>query len=96
MDFYTVRDLRTIPKNIWDNLNEKGEVVITNNGKPTALMLNIEDCKLEEILAVVKQAQVMRAINNMRLNAVRNNVGNLSEEEIEQEIAEMRKEQKRC
>ena len=37
MNFYTVRDLRTTPKSIWDSLTTNGEVVITNNGK--ALML---------------------------------------------------------
>ena len=41
MDFYTVRDMRTTPKSLWDSLTADGEVVITNNGKPTTLMLDI-------------------------------------------------------
>ena len=36
MNFYTVRDLRTTPKSIWENLSADGEVIITNNGRPTA------------------------------------------------------------
>ena len=43
MNFYTVRDLRTTPKNIWENLATDGEVVITNNGKPTAILFDIAD-----------------------------------------------------
>lgn len=43
MKFYTVRDLRTTTKTLWDNLSTDGEVVITNNGKPTALLFDIAD-----------------------------------------------------
>ena len=38
MNFYTVRDLRTTPKSIWENLSADGEVIITNNGRPTAIL----------------------------------------------------------
>ena len=48
MNFYTVRDLRSTPKSIWDHLSLDGEVVITNNGKPTALLINIEEGSFEE------------------------------------------------
>ena len=40
MKFYTIRDLRTTPKALWDNLSNDGEVVITNNGKSTVLLFN--------------------------------------------------------
>ena len=43
MNFYSVRDLRTESKNVWDNLSMGGEVVITNNGKPSALMIDIPE-----------------------------------------------------
>lgn len=57
MDFYTVRDLRTTPKSLWDSLTADGEVVITNNGRPTALMLDISDGTFEESLKAVRQAK---------------------------------------
>ena len=43
MDFYTVTDLRTASKKVWDSLSAQGHVVITNNGKPAALMIDIAD-----------------------------------------------------
>ncbi|MCL2433428.1 MAG: type II toxin-antitoxin system Phd/YefM family antitoxin [Clostridia bacterium] len=84
MNFYTVRDLRTSPKSIWESLEGDGRVVITNNGKPSALMLDISGGNFEETLLAVKQALAMRAVNNMRQRAA--NAGYMTDEEIDAEI----------
>lgn len=84
MNFYTVRDLRTTPKSIWDNLATDGEVVITNNGKPTAIMIDISDGSFEETLRAVRQAKAMIAFNSMRTKAA--SKGFMSEKDIEAEI----------
>ena len=89
MNFYSVRDLRTTPKSLWETLVADGEVVITNNGKPTALLLNIADGSFEETLKAVRQAKAMIAFNAMRSKAAEK--GFLSDEEIEAEIAAARK-----
>ena len=92
MNFYTARDLRTIPKSIWNTLAANGEVIITNNGKPTALMLNISETNFDEVVKAVRQAKAMIAFNNMRAKATKQ--GYMSDEEIESEIAAYRKEKK--
>ncbi len=84
MNFYTVRDLRTTPKTIWENLTDDGEVVITNNGKPTAIMIDISDGNFEETLKAVRQAKAMIAFNMMRKKAA--DRGFMTDEEIEAEI----------
>lgn len=84
MNFYTVRDLRTTPKSIWENLEADGHVVITNNGKPTALMLNIADGSLEETLKAIRQAKAMIAFNTMRSRAA--SAGFMPDGEIAAEI----------
>lgn len=84
MNFYSVRDLRTETKNLWDNLSAGGEVVITNNGKPAALMIDIPAGCFDEVVQAVRQAKAMIAFNNMRGRAAAS--GFLSEEEIEAEI----------
>ena len=84
MNFYTVRDLRNTPKSIWDNLSSDGEVVITNNGKPKALMINIADGYFEETVKAVKQARAMMAFDSMRQRASKE--GYMTEQEIEDEI----------
>lgn len=88
MNFYTVRDLRTTPKSIWENLVTDGEVVITNNGRPTAILLDIADGSFEETLKAVRQAKAMIVFNSMRSKAAAR--GYMSEEEIEAEIAAVR------
>lgn len=89
MKFYTVRDLRTTTKTLWDNLSTDGEVVITNNGKPTALLFDIADGDFEEILKAVRQAKAMMTFNSMKSKAAKK--GYMSEEEIEAEIKKARK-----
>lgn len=41
MKFLTVRDLRNKSAQIWKDLLEKKEMVITNNGKPVAILSSI-------------------------------------------------------
>ena len=85
MNFYSVRDLRNDSKGMWENLKGNGEVIITNNGKPAALMLDISEDNFE----IIRQAKAMIAFNNMRSRAAAN--GFLSDEEIAAEIAAARK-----
>lgn len=89
MNFYTVRDLRTASKDIWANLSADGEVVITNNGRPTAIMLDVADGDFEETLRAVRQAKAMLAFNSMRSRAAEQ--GFMSDEDIEAEIAAARR-----
>ena len=91
MNFYSIRDLRTESKNVWDNLSTGGEVVITNNGKPSALMINIPEGSFDEIVQAVRQAKAMIAFNNMRNKAAMS--GFMSDEEIEAEINAARNEE---
>ena len=91
MNFFAARDLRTKPKTIWDTLQNNGEVVITNNGRPAALMMDITDANFEETLKAVRQAKAMIAFNNMRKKAAER--GFMPDEEIEREIAASRREQ---
>ena len=89
MNFYTVRDLRTTPKSIWENLSADGEVIITNNGRPTAILFDIADGSFEETVKAVRQARAMIAFNSMRAKAAAN--GYMSDEDIEAEIAAVRR-----
>lgn len=96
MNFYTVRDLRTHPREVWEKLSEEREVIITNNGKPSALMIAIDDESLEDVLAGVRQSIAMRAVNKLRIEAVRKGSSDMTAEEIEMEISRARKERERC
>ena len=65
---------------------------MTNNGKPTALLLSIGDGNFEELLMSVRQSKAMRAYNRMRAKAVER--GFLGDDEIDAEIQAARAEYK--
>lgn len=88
MNFYSVRDLRNDSKSMWESLKGNGEAIITNNGKPAALMLDISEDNFEITLQAVRQAKAMIAFNNMRSRAAAE--GFMSDEEIEAEITAAR------
>lgn len=95
MNFYSVRDLRTHPKEIWKKLSETREIIITNNGKPTALMIEVDEENVEDVLNSLRQAMAMRALNKIRMQAKEAGLDKMSIEEIEEEIKAARKERKR-
>ena len=88
MNFYSIRDLRTDSKSMWADLNSGDEVVITNNGKPSALVIDIPEGSFDEIVQAVRQAKAMIALNSMRRKAAR--AGFMSDEDIESIISEAR------
>ena len=88
MNFYSVRDLRTDSKSMWADLTSGDEVVLTNNGKPSALIIDIPEGSFDEIVQAVRQAKAMIALNSMRRKAARE--GCMSDDEIESIIAEAR------
>ena len=90
MNFYSIRDLRTESKNMWADLASGDEVVLTNNGKPSALIISIPEGGFDDTVQAVRQAKAMIALNNMRRKAAR--AGFLSDDEINDIISEVRKE----
>ena len=95
MNFYTVRDLRTHPREVWEKLSETHEVIITNNGKPSALMIEIDDESFEDVLASVRQSVAMRAVNKLRLASIRSGRTEMTSEDIDAEISKVRKEKRK-
>ena len=94
MVFCTVREMRNSPKMIWDALDAQKDVVITSNGKPRALMIDIRDDDLTEITSMLISARANRAFMEIRAEAVRNGTANMSMEEINAEIAAYRAEKR--
>ena len=92
LEFFSFNDLRMQPKRILEKLSEVHELIITNNGKPSALMIEIDEENMEDVLASIRQSRAMRATNRLRLESIQNGNARMSEEEIEAEIIAKRKE----
>jgi len=92
MKFITVRDIRTSPATIWRQLPDEQEMVITNNGKPIALLTPLSDETLEETLSSIRRARAANAIRKMRRIAHEQGVDQMTDEEIQAEIDAVRRE----
>ena len=90
MKFITVRDLRLSPAKIWKDLPVEKEMIITNNGKPVALLTPVSDQNMESTLRAVRQAMAASAIEKLQFDARKNGTNTLSDEDVEREIAETR------
>ena len=92
MKFITVRDLRTSPAQIWKELPSEQEMVITNNGKPIALLTPLNDANLEETVKAVRRAKAINAIRKMQEVSIKKGNNALTNEDIENEIQKYRTE----
>ena len=88
MNFYSIDELCIKFNNILEELNNGKEVIITNNGKPSAIMIKIPNGNLDKMIQVIRQVKATIALNNMRLKASQD--GFKSDEEIESLINEAR------
>lgn len=91
MKFVTVRDLRTTPAQVWKSLPEEQELILTNNGKPIALITPLGESDLEETLSAVRKARAQTAIQQMQLASIQNGLSQMSIEDIEAEVSASRK-----
>jgi antitoxin (DNA-binding transcriptional repressor) of toxin-antitoxin stability system len=71
MRFVAVRDFRTASASIWRDLPTEQEMVITNNGKPIALLTPLSDTTLENTVAAVRRAKALDAVNTMQRRSLK-------------------------
>ena len=91
MKFLTVRDLRTAPGKVWKALPKEQEMILTNNGKPIALITPLNESDLEETLKAVRTARAKVAVGRMQLDSIENGNSQMTADEIEFEVRATRK-----
>jgi len=92
--FLSFRELRTSTSKINDMLTDDGKIVVTSNGKPKAIMIQVNEKDFEDTLAVLNQVKLAKAINNIRDSAQQSGASEMSLDEINAEIAQARKEKR--
>ena len=69
VQFLTIREFSKSPKNALSKLARDGKAVLTNNGKPAAIMLNVNAESFEKVFSLVqeieKQVPVVRIHRNV-------------------------------
>jgi len=91
MEFMTVRELSKSPKETLTRLSKDGKAVLTNNGKPQALIIKIDGDRFEQTLSLLQKLEFMQNLTEMRLTSLRNGNADMSLDEINTEIAAARK-----
>ncbi len=91
MEFVSVRDLRIQPGQVWRRLSKAGELVLTLNGKPIALLSSVSDSTLEQTLVAFRQARAQAAVSQIRATAQARGLAKLSNDEIDAEIQSSRR-----
>jgi antitoxin (DNA-binding transcriptional repressor) of toxin-antitoxin stability system len=56
MKFVSIRDLRGKSAEVWKKLPGEGEMIITSNGRPIAILAAVNESNLEEFLRVPQSA----------------------------------------
>ncbi|HCC38017.1 MAG TPA: hypothetical protein DEQ14_10615 [Treponema sp.] len=95
MEFMTIRELSKSPRETLTRLSKDGKAVLTNNGKPQALMVKIDGQNFEETLSLFQKLEFMQNLASMRLSSTRNGNAGMSLDEINLEIAAARKKRKK-
>jgi antitoxin (DNA-binding transcriptional repressor) of toxin-antitoxin stability system len=90
MKFVSVRDFRTSSAKIWKALPEEQEMVITNNGKPIALLTPLSDKTLENTLSTIRQARAINVVKVIQQESLKKGLEKTTMEEIDEEIKRVR------
>jgi antitoxin (DNA-binding transcriptional repressor) of toxin-antitoxin stability system len=91
MRFVSIRDLRGKTAEIWKKLPGEGEMIITNNGRPIAILAAVNESNLEESLSAFRQARAVEAVAGLQRRSVEQRTDNISMDEIDAEIKAVRK-----
>ena len=89
-----ILDLYASPSKVTEQLKRAGQLVLTNNDGPVAVMLDVDDSNLKDTLLEVRRLRAQRIIKAMQEAAVRNGLSNMTLEEINAEISAARAEKR--
>ena len=95
MRFISVRDLRGKSAQVWAQLKDEKELVITSNGKPIAILSAVQEGRLEETLAAIRRARAMATVDAIQQRSLKMGLDTMTLEEINAEIAAVRKSRRR-
>jgi len=95
MKFISVRDLRGKSAQVWKELPQEKEMIITSNGRPIAIIAAISDSNLEESLSAFRQARAVEAVASLQRRSVEMGTDKMTMDEIDAEIKAVRRKRAR-
>ncbi len=90
MEFVPYRLLRNQPSELRKKLEEQGELVVTVDGEPLAIMIQIPKGNLEDLVLLLAQVRAQLAVSSLRDQARKQGLDQMTPEQAEQYIQEAR------
>ncbi len=90
MKFLSVRDLRGRSAQIWKELPEAREMIITSNGRPIAILAAINESNLEESLTAFRRVRSIEAVASLQRRSLDQGTEKITMDEIDAEIKAVR------
>lgn len=94
MEFVPYRLLRNQPKELRRKLEEQGELVVTVDGEPIAIMLPVPKGSLEDLVMLLSQVRAQLAVAALREDARQKGLDHLTSDEIDEMVADVRRERR--
>ncbi|MDA3937979.1 MAG: type II toxin-antitoxin system Phd/YefM family antitoxin [Spirochaetia bacterium] len=91
MKFLSIRDLRSKSAQVWQELPLEREMVITNNGRPIAVISSVDEGTVESSLATWRQVRATQAIVSIQKESMKKGNDRISIEQIDSEINKTRR-----
>jgi hypothetical protein len=88
MSYLTVKDLKQT-RNLWRQLSAERELVITRDGKPCAILVEVNAESCDESLSEIRRGLFSAAVSRIRRKAANHEIAS---DEVDAAIAESRKE----
>ncbi len=95
MKFLSVRDLKTKSSQVWAELPEQKEMIVTSNGRPIALLSSIDENNLEQTLTAFRRARATHALSSIQYDSIQKGTDKISMDEINAEIGATRSKRKK-
>ena len=95
MKFISVRDLRSKSAQVWKQLPQEREMIITSNGRPIAIIAAISDSDLEESLSAFRQMRAVEAVASLQRRSAERGNDKITMDEIDGEIKAVRRKRAR-
>ena len=92
MKFVSIRDFRTHTAQVRKDLDDQREIVLTANGKPIAVLAHVDEESLEDVLKALRRSRAHALVDRIQSKAKERGVDKLTMEQIDEIIAESRRE----
>jgi PHD/YefM family antitoxin component YafN of YafNO toxin-antitoxin module len=92
MKFISVRDFRSKSGEVWKNLAKDSDYIVTNHGKPAALLTRLDENNYEDTITAIRQARLLRSISAMQSQSKEKGLDKLGMDEIDALIKASRRE----